>query len=91
MYKRVGDVKKISKNRREFHVKPDVDWPIHSHQRLHRSEDGRPPVSGQQGNGSTTRLDAGASYWKLVNGLYEIDNLYDLGFWDNLKDVLWPM
>ena len=26
--------------------------------------------------------------WTLVASLSEIENIYDLGFWDNLKDVL---
>ena len=65
-------------------TEPAVIWPIHSNQRLFRSEDGRHPA---------TLLDAGdiSANWKPVHGLDEIENLYDRGFWDNLNDVLWPI
>ena len=44
VYKWVGDVKYIAGIQRATEFEPDVHWPIHSHQRLCRSEDGRPPI-----------------------------------------------
>ncbi len=33
----------------------------------------------------------GTGEWIRVWRLADVENLYDLGFWDNLKDVFWPM
>jgi hypothetical protein len=56
-------------------------WPVESEQIVLRTEDGLPPnAPGVIGTGEWERV------WKLADA----ENLYDLGFWDNLKDVLWP-
>lgn len=76
-------------------VEPLVDWPIHSEQRIWRSEDGRPPSmrpSERDGPLNPDGLEtiSGSSHWEPVTGLHEVENLYDLGFWDNVKDAFWP-
>lgn len=56
-------------------------WPCDSQQILLRTDDGSPPrLEGNMGVGDWERV------WKLK----DIENLYDLGFWDNLMDVFFP-
>jgi palmitoyltransferase ZDHHC4 len=57
-------------------------WPIETEQILFRTEDGRPPAPEAQ--------LPGIGEWERVWSLKGIDNLYDLGFWDNLLDCLIP-
>ena len=62
---------------RDSEIEPVVDWPITSNQRLvNRTEEHSEHQSLVQPR------------WSKVQGLDEIDNIYDLGFWDNLKDAL---
>ena len=65
-------------------------------------EAGRGPrVRKRKGNGGNTNMDGEIGpmdgnteqweedeRWTQVTGLSEIVNIYDLGFWDNLKDVI---
>lgn len=83
VYKWDSAASRIIAESRDPTIEPFVEWPIHSNQRLFRSEDGRPPGATLDGSGI-------AVGWKPVRGLYEVENLYDLGFWDNLKDAFWP-
>ena len=57
-------------------------WPAETEQVLVRTHDGHPP----------SRDDAwpGVGEWEAVWRLRDVENLYDLGFWDNLLDVLVP-
>ncbi|ETS78115.1 hypothetical protein PFICI_10177 [Pestalotiopsis fici W106-1] len=56
-------------------------WPVETMQVLVRTEDGSPPdPQGAPGVGD----------WERVWHLRDVENLYDLGFWDNLLDVLVP-
>ncbi|KAK5136748.1 hypothetical protein LTR08_002044 [Meristemomyces frigidus] len=54
---------------------PQVRWPISSAQVIVRTNDGRPP-RGQE------------TLWTQIWSLSDVDNLYDLGGWDNLMEVL---
>ncbi|KAL9000671.1 MAG: hypothetical protein Q9169_000707 [Polycauliona sp. 2 TL-2023] len=81
VYQWIGAPHHVNGQPRDHDNEPPVDWPIYSAQRLFRSEDGQPPVTSAGGVSAS---------WQLVHGLYEIENLYDLGFWDNLKEVFWP-
>ena len=57
---------------------PWTSWPVESQQILLRTEDGMPPRG----------MEAiGTGHWNRVWKLRDVENLYDLGFWDNLKDV----
>jgi hypothetical protein len=56
-------------------------WPVESEQILLRTEDGLPP---------TGPLAIGVGQWQRVWKLADVENLYDLGFWDNLTDIFWP-
>ncbi|KAI4102523.1 MAG: hypothetical protein L6R37_004350 [Teloschistes peruensis] len=94
VYKWVGGTGTTAQGMCEINIEPPVAWPIHSDQRLFRSEDGRPPVARPNGIDPHTNPDgpesSPAACWKSVYGLHEIENLYDLGFWDNVKDVFFP-
>ena len=60
-------------------TEPHVPWPRQARQVL-----ARVPTGGDPG-----RLPKGLM-WKKCDGLKEVDNIYDLGFKENLKLVLWP-
>lgn len=53
---------------------PDVIWPVDSDQIVVRTNDGKPP-KGQE------------SLWRRIWSLDEVENIYDLGGWDNFMDV----
>ena len=69
-----------------------VGWPITSNQRLIKCEDGQPPSldTGPARSSIETNETSSAQQlrWRRLSGLNQVDNLYDLGFWDNLSDVL---
>ena len=70
---------------------PMVDWPATSKQVVERC--GNPDVVRSDSNRSGKSSDSvnsmqRTSAWKRVHSLREIENLYDLGFWDNLWDIL---
>lgn len=56
-------------------------WPVESEQIVLRTDDGLPPSSPDS---------LGEGTWERVWRLADVENLYDLGFWDNLMDVLRP-
>ena len=56
-------------------------WPVESQQIVLRTEDGMPPRGAEA---------IGIGQWQRVWKLRDVENLYDLGFWDNLKDVFGP-
>ncbi|KAI2618557.1 zf-DHHC-domain-containing protein [Hypomontagnella submonticulosa] len=56
-------------------------WPIDPVQILVRTEDGTPPP---------TNAGDGVGEWERIWYLRDVENMYDLGFWDNLVDVLVP-
>ncbi|TLS24062.1 hypothetical protein PpBr36_08328 [Pyricularia pennisetigena] len=60
-----------------------TSWPVEAEQIIIRTNDGQPPPvegAGLEGDGDWERV------WKLKN----VENLYDLGFWDNLADIFSP-
>ncbi len=72
---------------------PVVDWPITSNQRLIKCEDGQPPKLDKDRDGSSVETSGTSPpkqqpRWRRLYSLNQVDNLYDLGFWDNLADVL---
>jgi palmitoyltransferase len=81
----------------QFHSDEDTPaqrtWPVSSDQILVIT-DGEPPKEGFQlcsrSNGILHKDDPQASVdtrWIEVDSMREIDNIYDLGFWDNLREV----
>lgn len=77
---------------RNLAIEPLVDWPISSTQQLVSSEDGQPPVNlADHASVHGRPLSKGNAveklHWRQIQSLNEIDNIYDLGFWDNLMDV----
>ncbi len=57
-------------------------WPVETEQILLRTTDGKPPAS--------HLVLPGVGEWEPVWKLRDVENLYDIGFWDNLTDVFWP-
>lgn len=57
-------------------------WPVEAETIMIRYENGAPPADSSN--------IPGVGEWTQVQRLREVDNLYDLGFWDNLRDVFWP-
>ncbi|KAI2629919.1 zf-DHHC-domain-containing protein [Hypoxylon sp. NC1633] len=62
---------------------PWTRWPVEPVQVLVRTEDGAPP-------NVASSAELGVGEWERVWRLRDIENLYDLGFWDNLVDVFVP-
>lgn len=58
-------------------------WPHEAEQILIRTESGNPPRA------DSTNIP-GVGEWERPKSLREVDNLYDLGFWENLREVSWP-
>lgn len=79
VFKRRLDPRRI----KDVRVEPAwTRWPAEAEQVLVRTEDGRPPPP-----------DAhlpGEGEWEAVWRLRDVENLYDLGLWDNLLDVFIP-
>ena len=65
-------------------VEPLVDWPISSRQQLLKNEDGAPHQPWMNEHSTSVFADDAI---RRVKGLDEIENLYDLGLWNNLKDI----
>lgn len=56
-------------------------WPVEAEQVMVRTDDGELPKG---------KNLPGEGAWEQVWKLRDVENLYDLGFWDNLLDVMWP-
>ena len=79
----------IGSCQRDAEADPLVDWPISSTQQLVSTQDGQLPNSYQQGvdiGGAETAMRS--PQWRRLKSLEEVDNLYDLGFWENFLDTL---
>lgn len=70
-------------------------WPLSSDQILVLTTDGQPPKAGymlcDDSNEILQKCDIHAPVdprWIRVTGLGDIDNIYDRGFWDNLRDAV---
>jgi palmitoyltransferase len=57
-------------------------WPVEAEQVMVRTEDGKPP--------SMELNFPGYGEWEAVWRLRDVENLYDLGLWDNLVDMFIP-
>jgi palmitoyltransferase ZDHHC4 len=57
-------------------------WPKQTEQILITTRDGRPPGPDEP--------IPGVGEWERAWSLKNVENIYDLGFWDNLKDVFIP-
>jgi palmitoyltransferase len=57
-------------------------WPVEAEQVMVRTEDGKPP--------SMELHFPGYGEWEAVWRLRDVENLYDLGLWDNLVDMFIP-
>ncbi|OIW25272.1 zf-DHHC-domain-containing protein [Coniochaeta ligniaria NRRL 30616] len=57
-------------------------WPVEAEQIIVRTDDGKPPQS--------KHPLPGVGEWEPAWRLRDVENLYDLGLWDNLLDVFFP-
>lgn len=79
------------------HVEPplaEVDWPIEPKWWICRMRPGERPRRWKKGNGeseSEGQMVAGEvdERWERVGSMAEVNNIYDLGFWENLADAVW--
>ena len=81
VFKRTKDVERSRPCLKESELEPAIKWPIWSTQEL--TTYANADHSEYRSNGEP--LTKG---WTRVNNLTEIENLYDLGFWYNLHDIL---
>lgn len=67
-------------------------WPKRSDQLVVRTRDGRAPLlqGAPRSHGAAGALFGDGAKWTRVSSLDELDNVYDLGFWGNLREVLFP-
>ncbi|KAF2641091.1 zf-DHHC-domain-containing protein [Massarina eburnea CBS 473.64] len=63
---------------------PRTTWPLESRHVLVRTMDGKPPSVLPPRIASVADKEGFVRVWDLV----DVENVYDLGFWDNLSDVL---
>ncbi|KAL8790693.1 MAG: hypothetical protein Q9195_006235 [Heterodermia aff. obscurata] len=94
VYKRNDDALLTRQHMPNDDTEPVVDWPARSKQLVIRSSNGQPPTfTGKCDSRSDNLASTGSGVqrphqWKQVQGLHEIENLYDLGFWGNLWGIL---
>ncbi len=71
-------------------IEPVVIWPVSNEQWLMRCDDGQPPDEEVDifANPTRERMVSQKADWKRVESLTEVDNLYDLGFWANIADII---
>lgn len=68
-------------------IEPPTQWPVSSDQILIETDDGNPPHFAEDTEPAGEDGVKSAS-WERCWRLADVDNLYDLGFWDNLLEVL---
>ena len=94
VYKSNDDAILTMKSTQQDNIEPMLDWPVRSKQLVVRTDNGQIPKpsrknNSERGSSSNEGSDAQETHdWERVQGLHEIENLYDLGFWDNLWDIL---
>ncbi|ODH29207.1 hypothetical protein ACO22_03795 [Paracoccidioides brasiliensis] len=76
-------------------VEPDIPWPINTDHTLIFTSDGSPPRVGFSLDGECTSITqpgklgtAPDPRWRRVQRLEDVVNVYDLGFWSNLREAL---
>lgn len=76
--------RKLPRDRvKHAYIEPSLSrWPVEAEQTVVRTDDGKPPPQGAN--------LPGMGEWEPVWRLRDVENLYDLGFWDNLVDILLP-
>ena len=68
-----------------------AQWPVRGEWVVVVTRDGELPGStrrqGQNGPAADASVGQGGPTWEKVTSLAQVENVYDLGFWDNLRDV----
>ncbi|CAG9954877.1 unnamed protein product [Clonostachys rosea f. rosea IK726] len=69
-----------SNRQRQLYAEPTwTRWPVQPDRIMVTTSHGQPPNSAQQ--------IPGEGPWEKMTSLSDVTNLYDLGFWDNLRDI----
>lgn len=77
----------VKDRQKDLGVEPGwTRWPAETEQVLVRTESGRPPSVDDDNDKDMP----GVGEWEVVWALKDVENLYDIGFWDNLVDVFAP-
>jgi hypothetical protein len=63
---------------------PPTTWPLESRHILIRTRDGQPPRSLPSRIQAVAKEDSFERVWSLA----AVENVYDLGFWDNIREAL---
>jgi palmitoyltransferase len=63
---------------------PPTTWPLESRHILVRTRDGQPPKTLPSRIKSVAREDSFQRVWSLA----AVENVYDLGWWDNLREAI---
>ena len=71
-------------NRAPYDMDSDIDWPHTSHQCLVMTQDGMPPSRIPPDVATAVVEDS----WRPIYKLKDVVNIYDLGFWDNMIEVI---
>lgn len=91
VYRMEDDAAPAIQGRQESDHEPLVDWPATSKQIIERFANPdsirSDSIQSDKSSGSVGGMQR-TSAWRRVHNLREIENLYDLGFWDNLWDIL---
>lgn len=90
VYVSEGASQEYGEEQRNSEAQPRVDWPKSSNQRLVTFTDGRPPWVGSDAQFDDGWFESSRhnGRFRRVSGLHEVENIYDLGFRNNLMDVL---
>jgi palmitoyltransferase len=64
---------------------PPTTWPLESRHILIRTRDGQPPKTLPSRIKAVAKEDSFERVWSLA----AVENVYDLGFWDNIMEALW--
>ncbi|MCJ1254240.1 palmitoyltransferase swf1 [Lignoscripta atroalba] len=69
-------------------LEPRVAWPLARRQVLINRANRQSPHYNYYMQSSTEWDNTRSLSWKRVNSMSEVENIYDLGFWTNIRDVL---
>lgn len=67
-------------------LEPPTSWPVASNQILAICHDGKAPSDSETNSGNGV-VNRGKVHWQRCWSLEDVTNIYDLGFWDNMRDV----
>ena len=91
VYRYDGNAETLDQEETGHEAQPGIKWPIYSSQKLVKRAyrpGGGVGRDADQRVDSLPQSDARDPKWRRVNSLEEVENIYDLGFWDNLLHLM---